>query len=90
LPLVAQMVCDNCQMVKKQTNHCYAISLEKNSFCLKPVGLTADWASKSSPDSSVQYFCGRFCVVEALTRWMNNLHDETKRFPLEPRSVAPE
>jgi hypothetical protein len=25
-----------------------------------------------------------------LTRWMNNLHDETKRFPLEPRFVAPE
>ena len=75
MPIVAQIACDNCQVVKKHTNHCYAISFENNSVCLKPLGLPADWATKSFPDSSIQYFCGRFCAVEALTRWMNKLHE---------------
>ncbi len=90
MPIVAEIVCDNCQAVKKHTNHCYAVSLENNSFCFKLLGLTADWATKSFTDSSLQYFCGRFCAVEALTRWMNNLHDETERFPLDPRFMAAE
>jgi hypothetical protein len=82
MPIVAQILCDNCQAVEKPTNHCYAICLENNSFSLKPLALTADWAIKNFPDSSLQYFCGRFCAVEALTRWMNELYDETGPFPM--------
>ncbi len=76
MPIVVQIVCDNCHAVKKTTNHWYAISLENNSFCIKALALTADWATKNFPDSSLQYFCGRFCAVEALTGWMTKLYDE--------------
>jgi hypothetical protein len=81
MPIVAHIVCDGCQAVKKDTNHWYAISVENNSLCIKPLALPADWATKNFPDSSVQYFCGRFCAVDALTRWMNKLSDETEVFP---------
>ena len=81
MPIVAHIVCDGCQAVKKDTNHWYAISVENNSFCIRPLALPADWATKNFPDSSLQYFCGRFCAVEALTRWMNKLSNETELFP---------
>jgi hypothetical protein len=81
MPIVAHIVCDNCQAVKKETNHWYAISLEDNSLCIRPLALPTDWATKNLPDSSLQYFCGRFCAIEALTRWMNKLSDATELFP---------
>ena len=87
MPIVAQIVCDNCQAVKRVTNHWYAISVENNSFSLKPLTLPADWATKTFPDSSLQYFCGRFCAVEALTRWMNKLCAETALFPINRQEV---
>jgi hypothetical protein len=82
MPLVAQIVCDTCHAVKRATNHWYVISLENNSFCFKPLALAlaADWATKHFSESSLQYFCGRFCAVEALTGWMTKLYkDETER-----------
>ncbi len=84
MPIVAQIVCDNCQAVKRVTNHWYDIWVENNSFSLKP--LAADW-SKNLPDRSHQYFCGRFCALEALTRWMNDLCTETERFPKNRKEV---
>jgi hypothetical protein len=84
MPLVAQIVCDSCHAVKKATNHWYVISLENNSFCLKPLAFAfaADWATKHCSDSSLQYFCGRFCAVDALTGWMTKLYqDETGLSP---------
>ena len=80
MPIVAQIVCDNCHAVKKATNHWYVISHENNSFSLKPLALAlpANWATKQFPDSSLQYFCGRFCAVEALTGWMTKLHKDER------------
>ncbi len=86
MPIVAHIVCDGCQAVKKDTNHWYVSSIENNSFCIRPLDLPADWATKNSPDS-VQYFCGRFCAVEAVTRWMNTLSDETPLFPMNGKDV---
>jgi hypothetical protein len=87
MPIVAQIVCDNCQAVKRVTNHWYAIAVENNSFSLKPLALPADWETKNFPDSSLQYFCGRFCAVEALTRWMNKLSAQTALFPINRKEV---
>jgi hypothetical protein len=87
MPIVAQIVCDNCQAVKRVTNHWYAISVEDHSFSLKPLALPSDWATKNFLDSSLQYFCGRFCAVEALTRWMNKLCAETGLFPTNRKEV---
>jgi hypothetical protein len=87
MPIVAHIVCDGCQAVKKETNHWYSVSHENNSLCIKPLSLPADWATKTLPDSSIEYYCGRFCAVEALTRWMNKLSDESALFPIG-RDVA--
>jgi hypothetical protein len=84
MPIVTQIVCDSCHAVKKATNHWYVISLEKNNFCLKPlaVALAEDWATQHCSDSSLQYFCGRFCAVDALTGWMTILYQhETELSP---------
>ena len=87
MPIVAHIVCDGCQSVKKDANHWYASFIENNSFRIRPLDLPADWATKNYPDSSVQYFCGRFCAVEALTRWMNRLFDQTALFPTNGKDV---
>lgn len=76
MPIVAHIVCDGCQAVKKDTNHWYAVSLESKNLTIKPLQLPPDWATKNFPDSSVQYYCGRFCALEALTKWMNRLSDQ--------------
>ena len=83
MPLVPHIVCDNCQVVEILTKHCYAVTIESNRFSVKPLALTAGWETKCLPDSSLQYFCGRSCAVEALTRWMNKLYDETLQFAAE-------
>jgi hypothetical protein len=91
MPIVAQILCYNCQALEKHANHCYAISLGNNSFSVKPLALTPDWATKNFPDSSLQYFCSRFCAVEALTWWMNN-YTTSRRFPIpssQPAIVVP-
>jgi hypothetical protein len=83
MPLVAQIVCDTCHAVKKPTNHWYVISRENNSFCVKPLALVlpADCQTTTVPSSSLQYFCGRFCAVAALTEWMTKLYDESELSP---------
>ena len=88
MPIVAHIVCDGCQAVKKETNHWYAVSHENNSLCIRPLALPSDWAARNLPDSSIEYYCGRFCAVEALTRWMNKLSDETALFPINGRDAA--
>jgi hypothetical protein len=87
MPIVAHVVCDGCQAVKKDTNHWYASSIENNSFCIRPLDLPADWATKNFPFYSVQYFCGRFCALAALTHWMNKLSDEAALFPTNGKDV---
>jgi len=88
MPIVAHIVCDGCQAVKKETNHWYSVSHENNSLCIKPLSLPADWATKTLPDSSIEYYCGRFCAVEALTRWMNKLSDESALFPIGRDAIS--
>jgi hypothetical protein len=79
MPITAQIICDNCRVVETHTNHCYARSIEKNTFSIKPIRLTDGWATENFADSSFEYFCGRACAVEALTRWMNKLYAQTVR-----------
>ena len=85
MPIVAHVVCDGCQAVKKDTNHWYASSIENNNFCIRPLDLPADVAIQNY--SSAQYFCGRFCALAALTQWMNKLSDEAALFPTNGKDV---
>ena len=87
MPIVAHIVCDGCQSVKKDANHWYASSIENNSFCIRPLDLPADGAIQNFTYSSAQYFCGRFCALAALTQWMNRLSDEAALFPTNGKDV---
>jgi hypothetical protein len=73
MPLVAQIICDGCLTVKNDTHHWFQVDLQNNSLCIRPLELSQDWVANSLPNSSVQYFCGRFCALESLTRWIDRL-----------------
>ena len=86
MPIVAHIVCDGCQAVRKDTNDWYAGSIENNSFCIRPLDLPANGATNNFMYSSAQYFCGRFCALAVLTRWMNKL-SEAPLFPTNGKDV---
>ncbi len=73
MPIVSHIVCDGCQNIKKETNHWYTIQRENKRHCIEPLALPADWAIKTLHDSAIEYFCGRSCALEALTKWMESL-----------------
>jgi hypothetical protein len=77
MPIITQIVCDRCQAVKRKVNHWYALTTSEEEAILQPLEY-AD--SKTVPGSETQYLCGRLCVVETLTQWMDKLHspDESK------------
>jgi len=75
MPIVVHIVCDVCQAVKKDTNHWYTIAMEDQKVCIRPLELPPDWATTNLSVPSAQYFCGRFCAIEAITKWMNRLSD---------------
>ena len=77
MPIITQIVCDRCQAVKRKVNHWYALTTSEEEATLQPLEY-AD--SETVPGCETQYLCGRFCAIEALTQWMENLHspDESK------------
>jgi len=77
MPIITQIVCDRCQAVKRKVNHWHALTTSQEEATLQPLDC-AD--SETVPGFETQYLCGRFCAVEALTQWMENLHspDESK------------
>jgi hypothetical protein len=85
MPIVTQVVGDNCKIVKQHTNHRLMSYLENNSLCVEALALTPDWATKSFADSS-EYPCSRSCAIEASTRWMNALYDKTEGFSLNGKT----
>lgn len=70
MPIVAQIVCDGCGTVKKETNHWYTLCTDGRGACLRPLEVARDWETQKSARSSIQYFCGRFCALEAISKWM--------------------
>jgi len=74
MPLISQIVCDNCQAVKKETNHWYTLGPDLHGVFVRPL----EHANRDSSCSgqSLQYFCGRFCLLEALRKWMDGMSEQ--------------
>jgi hypothetical protein len=73
MPIVTQIVCDGCQSVKKDTNHWYMLSIDQQTATMSPLRNPSE--GQPGPDRGVyrQFFCGRYCAVEAITRWMDHV-----------------
>jgi hypothetical protein len=79
MPIVAQIVCDVCQAVKKDTNHWYTLAMEDQLVCMRPLELPPDGVTNNLSVTSAQYVCGRFCAIEAITKWMDSLSEGPSR-----------
>lgn len=76
MPIVTQILCDGCRVVKKETNHWYTLTATEQGVCIHPLKLAAAGDPSQGVVRSQQYFCGRACTLEALSKWMDTLsHD---------------
>jgi predicted Fe-S protein YdhL (DUF1289 family) len=72
MPIVTQVLCDGCHTVKKETNHWYSLTVHEQTVSIGPLRMmTAAGQPCVERGSAQQYFCGQYCVLEALTRWMD-------------------
>ena len=73
MPIISQIICDECQAVKKQTNHWYTLIVNGDQeACLRPMAMSPVDLLKADA-AGVQYLCGRCCALEALDHWMDCL-----------------
>jgi hypothetical protein len=68
--MITQIVCGGCGAVKKETNHWFAISIVEHSLMIRSL-TTALHGGPSAAGSSVEYYCGQKCVLEAMAQWMD-------------------
>jgi len=73
MPIVAQIMCDGCRAMKKETNHWYTLVGENHEACLRPMAFTPPNLLQLGAPGMVQYLCGRLCAIEALDRWMDGV-----------------
>jgi hypothetical protein len=73
MPLRTQILCDGCQAPKKESNHWYALTVRRQSIEVTPLVLRPDGRPHAERDGLQQYFCGRYCLLNALTKWMDEL-----------------
>lgn len=69
MPIVTQVLCDGCHTVKKETNHWYSLTVHEQTVSIGPLRMTAEGQPCVERGSTQQYFCGQYCVLEALMRW---------------------
>jgi hypothetical protein len=86
MPLVTQILCDGCKTTKKETNHWYAITIHQRSLEVGPLKLQPDGRPHAERDGLLQYFCGRYCVLEALNKWMDELNTESSPDPAQSKN----
>jgi hypothetical protein len=73
MPLTTQILCDGCQTAKKDSNHWYALTVRRQGIEVTPLMLRPDGRPHAERDGLQQYFCGRYCLHNALTKWMDDL-----------------
>jgi hypothetical protein len=73
MPIVTQVLCDGCHAVKRETNHWYSLTVHEDGVTIGPLKMTPEGQPCIGRGTVQQYFCGRYCVLEALTRWMDLL-----------------
>ena len=72
MPIITQIVCDGCQVVKKEVNHWYALTVTERGAHLQPLDLLQDRINAPTREER-SLLCGRSCALTALTHWMDGL-----------------
>jgi hypothetical protein len=73
MPLKTQIVCDGCQAKMKETNHWYTLTIREHSTEVAILTLTPDGRPYGERDGLQQYYCGRYCLLGAMNKWMDAL-----------------
>jgi hypothetical protein len=73
MPLVTHIVCDGCRTTKKDTTQWYTMTRRQETAEVSPLHFRADGRPYAERDGLQQYFCGRYCLIAALTKWMDEL-----------------
>lgn len=93
MPIVTQIVCDGCQTTKKDTNHWYMLTIDQQTATMSPLRNTSEGQPSPGPGAYRQFFCGRYCAVEAIQRWMDHLANPTRKrvdvVPLDLEELLP-
>jgi hypothetical protein len=80
MPLTTQILCDGCQAKKKDTNHWYTVRFHRQTAEVAVLTLRADGRPYAEREELQQYYCGRYCLLEAMNKWM----DAVTRQPYDP------
>jgi hypothetical protein len=73
MPIVTQIICDECHTVKKETNHWYTLVADDHErLSLRPMAHTPPSLLQLGA-GHVLYFCGRRCAMDGIGRWMDQL-----------------
>ena len=79
MPILAQIICDGCQTVKKETNHWYTLVINaRHEACIRPMAYTPPSLLQLGV-SHVSYFCGMRCAIDGITQWMDQLASAPKQ-----------
>jgi hypothetical protein len=73
MPLTMQILCEGCQAKKNDTNHWYTLTIRQQIAEVAPLTLKPDGRPYAERDGLQQYYCGRYCLLEAMTKWMDAL-----------------
>jgi hypothetical protein len=73
MPLTTQILCDGCQAKKKDTNHWYTVTFRQQTAEVALLTLKPDGRPYAERDGLQQYYCGRYCILEAMNKWMDAL-----------------
>lgn len=82
VPISTQILCDGCQEKKKETNHWYTLTIRQQTAEVARLTLQPDGRPNAERDGLQQYYCGRYCVLEAMNKWMDTLNGQPSSDPV--------
>jgi hypothetical protein len=99
VPITTQILCDGCQEKQKETNHWYTLTIRQQTAEVARLTII-DGQPNAERDGLQQYYCGRYCLFEAMTKWMDavttppspdailqpNIEEESDTLSLQPSS----
>jgi hypothetical protein len=88
MPIRTQIVCDGCQDKKQDTNHWYTLTIRKHAAEVALLALKPDGRPYVEGDGLQQYYCGRYCLHEAINKWMDDLTQQAQGQPRSDPSLT--
>ena len=73
MPVRTQIFCDGCKAKKQDTNQWYTLTIQQQSAEVAPFTVLPIEQRDAEEGTVRQYYCGRYCLYEALSKWMDEL-----------------